>query len=193
MSVFRVKLNNTDQGLLDKDPVTGVQNSTSKQRTVYIMGPNRVNRLLNDGDTFTDSNYFKRYCYPQTSLEQAILEVVTDDGSVYSDVDAENTFPVVRLIAATGGSSWDDNQIDIVGTYGGHAVFAQLTNMGSNGTIRVRLNGLATAIFDISQGDTQVFNAGDLSLSMIEFENTVSGSATVEIQVILSVKSVKHS
>ncbi len=193
MSVFRVKLQNTQQGLLDKHPTTGVQNTTSVQRTVYITGPNRTHRQLVDGATFTDSNYYKRYAYPQVALADAILEVVTDDGSVYSDVDSENTFPVVQLVVAAGGSTWSDNQIDILGDYNGHAVFAQLTNMSTAGTVRVRLNGAATAIFDLEQGDTQVFNAGDLSLSMLEFENTESGSPNVEVQVILSVKSVSNS
>ena len=39
MSVFRVNLNNGDQGKLDIDPTAGTQFSTSKQRTVYVMGP----------------------------------------------------------------------------------------------------------------------------------------------------------
>lgn len=57
MSVFRVKLNNNAQGLLDT--VSGSQQSTSIQRTVYVMGPKKINRKLKDGDTCTDSNYWK--------------------------------------------------------------------------------------------------------------------------------------
>src|SRR4051812_36978284 len=92
MSVFKVQLNNTQQGRLDVNMTTGVQNATSIQRTVYIMGPGKTNRPLKDGDTFTDCNYYKRYCYPQVSLDKAILTLVTDDGSIYSDVSQENTF-----------------------------------------------------------------------------------------------------
>ena len=51
MSVFRVNLNNADQGKLDIDPTAGTQFSTSKQRTVYVMGPGRINRKLVDGTT----------------------------------------------------------------------------------------------------------------------------------------------
>jgi hypothetical protein len=47
MSVFKVKLNNSRQGLLDV---------YENQRSAYIMGPNRVNRKLKDGEVFTDCN-----------------------------------------------------------------------------------------------------------------------------------------
>ncbi len=109
MSVFRVKLNNVDQGRLDLDPSThsagagygqlGDAFGVSKQRQVYVMGPKKINRLLSDGETFSDCNYWKRFAYPQVSYEQAIVEVVSDDGSVYSDVEEENTFVVGSTFA----------------------------------------------------------------------------------------------
>jgi hypothetical protein len=37
----------------------GQAHGSSYQRTIYVMGPNKVNRKLKDGDTFTDSNYWK--------------------------------------------------------------------------------------------------------------------------------------
>src|SRR4051812_19857883 len=98
MSVFKVKLTQGQQGSLDEHAF-GVNNAsvsvgtgggnvlvgtgTSVQRTVYVMGPGKVNRKLNDGDTFTDSNYWKRYCATPVgplTPEQAIVSIVTDDG-----------------------------------------------------------------------------------------------------------------
>lgn len=190
MSVFRVNLNNRVQGVLDKDPTTGEQFETSKQRTLYVMGPQRINRLLQDGDTFTDSNYWKRFAYPQTSLENAFIEVVSDDGSVWSDVISENTYPKVYDVTATGGSTYEDNVVDILGDTGGFAIFTQITNQGE-GDVKIKLNG--TAIFDLTDGSTQVFNAGDLAINLIEVDNSVSGAGDVDLQILLSVRTVSSS
>lgn len=202
MSVFRVKLNNVRQGLLDRDPSTasagdlGDQMSTSKQRGVYVMGPNRINRLLKDGDTFTDCNYWKKFAYPQVSYENAFIEVVTDDGSIYSDVASENVYPKVYNLTISPDTTWDDagNFADILGDTGGYAVFAQITNKDASGDdLRMRLNGLSTAVMDLPANSTQVFNSGDLALSLIEFENPNSGSTDVDVQIVLSIRSVMNS
>ncbi len=193
MSVFQVKLNNAGQGLLDVNTLTGVQNAVSIQRTIYVTGPNGVNHLLKDGETFTGSNYWKRFTYPTLPLTEAILQIVSDDGSVYSDIPAENVYPKVYNLAVLGGSSWSSNLVDIAGDTGGYAVFTQISNTSSNGAIRVRLNGSSSSIFDLAQETTQVFNSGDVSLTSIEFENTESGSATVDVQVLLSVRGAALS
>jgi hypothetical protein len=193
MSVFQVKLNNTAQGLLDKD-VNGVQFTTSHQRSVYIMGPNKIMRLLKDGDSFTDCNYWKRFAYPQVSLDKAFINVTTDDGSIYSDVASENTFPKVYDVTAVAGTTYTDaaNIVDIAGDTGGFAVFAQITNNGLD-PIKVKLNGLATAIFDLAASASQVFNTGDLSISLIAIDNSASGVADADVQIVLSVRSVCNS
>ena len=68
MSVFKVKLQNVDQGLMDLDPSThplssgsaatygqlGSPEDISLQRQIFVAGPNRTYRLLKDGETFTD-------------------------------------------------------------------------------------------------------------------------------------------
>lgn len=204
MSVFKVKLSNTQQGLLDLDPSTatpyggldysklGSQMSPSKQRTIYVAGPNRTYRKLFDGDQFTDCNYWKRFAYPQVPLDQAFIEVVTDDGSVWSDVESENTYPKVYDITVAAGSDFEDNVVDILGDTGGFAVFVQIANQGST-AVRVRINGVADAIFDLGASETQVFNSGDLSVTKLEFLNVVSGGSDSDIQVLLSVKSVANS
>ena len=203
MSVFRVKLQHTGhQGQMDLDPSTstavsagqglGSPMSPSIQRTIYVAGPGRTYRKLMDGDTFTDCNYWKRFAYPQVSADAAFIEVVTDDGSVYSDVASENTFPKVYDLIIAAGTDFEDNVVDILGDTGGHAVFVQISNQGS-AAVRVRINGTADAVFDLGSSETQVFNSGDLSVTKLEFINSVSGGSDADVQVLLSVKSVCNS
>ena len=82
MSVFKVQLNNIEQGLLDLDPSThplassspsstpatyGVlgepfgeafpnSGDASLQRQIFVTGPNLTYRLLSDGEQFTDDD-----------------------------------------------------------------------------------------------------------------------------------------
>ncbi len=196
MSVFRVKLSTTSQGSLDIDPTTGLPMTTSKQRSVFVMGPGKISRLLVDGATFTDSNYWKRFVETPTgtaTAATAFLEVVSDDGSVYSDVASENTFPRVYDNTLSGGDTYADAEIDILGTLGGYAVFTQITNTSGSQDIKVKLNGDSNAIFDLAHGETQVFNFGELSVSSIAFDNSTSGASTATVQTIVSVKSISNS
>lgn len=212
MSVFKVALNNVNQGLLDKDPSTAVagagphesgtgsQISPSLQRSVYVTGPNLVNRLLIDGATFTDCNYWKRFAFPQVPYNEAFIQVVSDDGSVYSDVPGENTYPVVfkpgtgGVIAAGAGPDDTNMTLDIAGDYGGFASFVQITNTDGTDSVQVRLNGLTGATFTLAADSTQIFNAGDLSISEIAFDNSASGTAEINaVEVLLSIRSVCNS
>ena len=59
--------------------------------------------------------------------------------------------------------------------------------MTGGGDIRVKLNGLTGAIFDLNSGDTQVFNYGDLAVTKLNFDN--SSGSDADVQVIVSVKS----
>lgn len=192
MSVFRVKLNNNIQGNLDVDPTTSAMASTSIQRTIFVTGPKKTYRTLRDGDEFTDCNYWKRFAYPQVPMSDAFIEVVTDDGSIYSDVADENTYPKVYDLSVTNGSTYTSNVVDILGDTGGYAVFVQIANQGST-AVKVRLNGVTDAIFDLGASETQVFNSGDLSITKLEFANTVSGGSTTAVQVLVSVRSVCNS
>jgi hypothetical protein len=200
MSVFRVKLANAVQGKLEVNPVTGLPFTTSVSRTINVTGPRRIQRQLKDGETFTDSNYWKRFAYPQVSLADAFIEVVTDDGSVYSDVESENVYPVVWAPGTDGvvasGETYDDTNmaLDIVATYGGPAMFVQIQNTDSSNAIKIKLNGSADAILTLQANSTQIFNSGDLVISKIEFDNSFSGAAEVNaVEVLLSVKSVSNS
>ena len=187
MSVFRVKLSTVNQGRLDIDPRTNKPFDVSKQRTVYVMGPGKVNRKLVDGETFTDCNYWKRFAYPQMPLDQAYLEVVTDDGSVYNE-DGNNVFPRVYDLSVAAGESYDDNSIDIVDDNGSYAIFTQITNKHADQDFKMKLNG--SAVLDLPANSVQVFNAGDLDISKIEFDNSESGAdGPVLVQVVLSIAS----
>lgn len=203
MSIFRVALNNREQGLLDKDPSSasagsivgqglGDQMDPSIQRQVYVMGPKKINRLLSDGETFTDCNYWKRFAYPQVSLENAIVDVLSDDGSVYSDIPEENTFPAAQAMSVLAATTWTDNEWDILTDYGSPAVFTQITNNGA-GSVQIRLNSLSGATFTLAAGDTQIFNNGDLSVTKIQVDNSASGAADATVDILISVRSVCNS
>jgi len=195
MSVFKVHVNYpAAQGYLDLNPATanantnflGDQMQPSKQRTIFVTGPNRRYRELFDGQIFTDCNYWKRFAYPQAPYETAFIEVLTDDGSVYSDVATENTFPYIYSpYSVTSAATFDDNYIDVL-ALGGVAQFVQITNNGTMNTqdITVQLNGSANAVFTLAAGDTQVFNVGDLAVTKLAF---AGGSADTTLQIILSI------
>lgn len=183
MSVFKVKLSNNRQGLLDV---------YDNQRSAYIMGPNRINRKLKDGEVFIDCNYWKRFAYPNLPLEEAFIEVLEDDGTIWSDQISQNTYPKVYNITALAGSTYTQNKADIAGDSGSWAMFAQITNKSETETVKVRLNGLNSAIIDVAAGTTQVFNVGELTIGLIEVDNSV-GSADVLVQIIVSVRAVSTS
>lgn len=191
MSVFRVKLNNSAQGALDINPSTLLGFSSSIQRTIFVTGPKRIYRKLFDGDTFTDCNYWKKFAYPQVPYDQAFIEVITDDGSIYSEVEEENNYPQVYTLTVLDSSAFAANVCDIIGDTGAAANFVQINNTAGGGDVRVKLNGLAGAIFDLNAGDTQVFNYGDLAVTKLNFDN--SSGSDADIQVIVSIKSTCQS
>lgn len=196
MSVFQVKLNQGAQGALDTNPVTGLKFQPSVQRTMYVAGPNGKIREIADGTTFTDCNYWKRFAVPAVSANDAFIEVVTDDGSVYSDISSENTYPVVDSLTVSSSDVFADNVIDIAGDTGNFAAFVQLTNTGTDGSgdVLVKLNGSSGAVFTLVGGTTQVFNAGDISITQISMQPVSSGfTGPSVVEVIYSVTSVCNS
>lgn len=202
MSVFRVQLQNVKQGLLDLDPSThplaagaaasygqlGTPFTVSKQRQIYVAGPNRSYRLLQDGATFTDCNYWKRFAYPQAAQEVAFIQVVSDDGSVYSDVPEENTFAVGATEALT--TDYADTVIDFVATYGGPARFLQVQNLDGSDTVDGELNGDTNVTFHLGANETQIFNQGDLAITKLRLKGS-AGSQNASW--IASIKSTPTS
>jgi hypothetical protein len=189
MSVFKVKLNNVGQGLLDIDPTTGVPFTTSNQRSIYVAGPGRKYRKLRDGETFTDNNYWKQFTAEVIGQEAAFIEVVSDDGSVYSNIPAENTFAVGGTYSLST-SYTPANTIDFVDTYGGPALFLQVTNTGNTNGLVGELNGDTNVIFTLAAGETQVFNSGDLSITMLRLK---SAANTTTASILGSVRSIAKS
>ena len=199
MSVFRVKLQHAgQQGQLDYDPSTdtsdtygnvGTAFTTSKQRTVYVMGPKKINRLLVDGDTFTDCNYWKRFAYPQVSMDQAFIEVVSDDGSIYSDVESENTFGVATGSLTLTSSYTTGNTVDFVTTYGSAATFVQIRNTGGSNALTAELNGDTNLTLTIPAATAQVFNAGDLTITKVRLKSASGTTA----EIIAGVRSTINS
>lgn len=196
MSVFKVDLNNQYQGYLDLDPKSGLEFEASSgnpsiQRSMYISGPHGGILELKDGATFTDSNYWKRFAYPQVPESQAFITVVTDDGSAWSDVPSENTFPkVFNGTVASGTTTMVDFTMSGTASF---AQFAQISNLGA-GTLSVALNGLTTAAFPLPNGSTQIFSAGDITLGALGL-TTASGSAssTTDYQIISSIRSLSKT
>lgn len=192
MSVFKVHLNTNQQGYLDYNPATaspgflGNQMQPSIQRTMFCAGPNRIYRELFDGQVFTDCNYWKAFdiaVHPDTGF----IQVLFDDGSVYSNVPGENTFPkVFSPYNVLTTDTFATNFIDIVGAYGGPAQFVQITNNGTGPTqnVMVELNGDVGAVMTLPFGTTQIFNAGDLSVTKLSFQG---GTVNTTLQIIISV------
>jgi hypothetical protein len=216
MSVFAVNLTNINQGQLDLNPATaspimvgnlggnyqGSQMNPSIQRTMFVAGPNRIYRELFDGQTFTDCNYWKRFAYPQVPLDQAFISVVTDDGSIYSDVPSENTFPVTPFNSAGSDTSFvvsadfaftdADSIIDIIGTYGSYATFCELHNLSGSYAVKYQLNGSSNAIMTLSAGATVVYDTGDLLISKLAWQGAGS-SHDVTVEILLGIRSVATS
>jgi hypothetical protein len=197
MSVFQVKLNNNSQGRLDLDPSTntsetygalGTPFSTSKQRSIYVAGPNRSYRKLNDGDTFTDCNYWKRFTSEVMGAEHSFIEVVTDDGSIYSDVAEENTFSVGATEVLS--TSFADTVVDFVTDHGGPAKFLMVQNLDASIKITGELNGDTNITFLIGAGETMMFNQGDMVITMLRLKGA---SGTPSASYIASIKSVCNS
>ncbi len=189
MSTFQVQLNNASQGRLDVD-INNVQKTTSIQRSVFIQGPNLVHREIKDGDTFIDCNYYKRYCYPQVSLENAILTCTHDDGSPWVDgSDNENVVAFSYNLSTAGGSAYVDNQADIITDYGTFATFCEITNTHASDSVSIRLNG--TAAFTLLANSTRIFNTGDLPITIVEVANDTED--TVVVEVVGGVKSISNS
>lgn len=193
MSVFKVCLTEgvgrTAQGYLDPSVVNGA----SIQRTIYAPGPNKINRALFDGQTFTDVNYWLRFSYPTLPYDQAFISVVTNDGSVWNDFYPENQFPRSYTLTVVGGSTYASNVVNVLSDNGSPAIFTQITVTTAGSAPNFRINGLSNAILPIAGGTTQVFDKGDLPITKIEIDNSQSGNATATINIFLAIQAIPQS
>ena len=191
MSTFQVQLKTAAQGKMD---LATDDSGNSLQRQAYVMGPKQINRLMVDGETFTDCNYYKRYCAYHPTLnpqgcdpEAAILLLVTDDGTPYSDVPAEQTFAWSTAAEGVDAGNGEMATIKDFAADGSYAVSAIVTNLSDTSVI-VKINGLAS--FTLAAGAQQVFDSGDLVISKIEAQSSADGE---KVHVFAGVKSVSNS
>lgn len=198
MSVFKVKLNNVNQGRLDLDPTTNTSGTygqlgsaftTSKQRQIYVAGPRKTYRLLSDGETFTDCNYWLRFTADEVGYENSFIEVISDDGSVYSDVEEENTFTIGATLTLST-SYTTDNTVDFVTDHGGPARFLTVQNLDGTNAVVGQLNADANITFRLAAGETMIFNNGDMQITMLKLK---SSAGTPSASYIASVKSTPTS
>ena len=190
MSIFRVSLTQGDQGKLDSAvSYNGV--SASSQRTVYVMGPKKMNRKLRDGDTFTDCNYWKRFVSAvnggtAASANAAFLTIVSDDGSVWSDEDHEAV--VVKTVTANSGASNAYATIrDFTTTDGATAKFAIITN-AATAAVKLEINGNtdASSLIDLGASASITFATGDIKISKVRAASAGSASAITIVYGIAS-------
>lgn len=193
MSVFKVKLNNNVQGRLDLNAATDTSESfgevgnpftSSIQRQIYVAGPNGKYRTLSDGDTFTDCNYWKKFTTEEMGEEFAFIQVLSDDGSIYSDVPEENTFSIGETLTLT--TNYTDNVVDFVTDHGSPARFLMIQNLDGSIGIRGELNSDSNITFLVGPGETMMFNQGDMVITSIRLKSL---SGTPEVSYIASVKS----
>lgn len=197
MSVFKVKLNNSKQGRLDLNPATdlsqefgqvGLPFAVSKQRQMYVAGPKRIYRLLKDGEQFTDCNYWKRFTAEVIGEEYAFIEVVSDDGSIYSDVPEENTFSVGATV--TLSTDYADTVIDFVTDYGAPARFLMVQNLDDTDAVSGELNGNTNITFTVNAGETMMFNQGDMVITSLRLKGAAN---TPDASYIASIRSTCNS
>lgn len=154
------------------------------------MGPLHTNRLMKDGDTFTDCNYWKQFAYPQTTYTNAFIEVLSDDGSFYSNVPDENTFGIGATWTVNTTSFTSAFTIDFVGTYGAPATFLQVTNNDATNSVVCQLNANTNIQFTLPKGTTQVFSSGDIAITMLQVK---ASAGAPNVTVIASVRSLPQS
>lgn len=179
MSTFRVKLNQGQQGRLD---TTG----TSIQRTVFVPGPKGTFRKLKDGDTFTDSNYYKKFTTSELSVDDAFLEVVTDDGSPYSDIPEENVFVRVYSLTLDASSTYTAtaNIANILSDYGNAAVALTVSTAA---TVTMRINSVSASTVTITSSAALTFDLNEVNAEHLSFANTAT--TTVAVTIIATIRS----
>lgn len=197
MSVFTVQLQNVNQGRLDIDPSTdtsatygqlGTPFTVSKQRQIWVAGPNRRYRLLKDGDVFTDCNYWKRFAYPTVPYDQAFIKVTTDDGSTYSDNMEENLF--TKGATAVLDTNFATTVVDFVTTYGAPARFLSVQNLDASIAIFGELNGDTNITFKVLAGETFIFDQADAVITLLRLK---AASGTPSASWIASMRSECNS
>jgi hypothetical protein len=212
MSIFRVELsprNSTTtltgvEGGLDTNLVSYNGATASAQRTVYVMGPKKMNRLMKDGDTFTDCNYWKRFVAVAdggtADTNTAFLTIVSDDGGVWSDEDEESVTVVEKTLAASALKASVRNDIDtgaydILTNYGGYAAWMTIVNLSANAqkiivnpTLSASAQPSGGTELDLTASGTLSFATGDLLIGSIAAYTSANN-----VRIIFGVKAKANS
>lgn len=165
----------------------GYWSSVSIQRTMYCPGPHLTNRVLNDGETFQDCNYWKQFTLPVAGPQAAFIEVVEDDGIPFSYYQ-ETFIPRVYNLTVLNGSDFADNLVDFMADYGVPASSATVTVTGED--VLMQINGMTSADYPLAAGSGIEFNPGELQITSLAFANVVSGGASANVIVLASIPSV---
>lgn len=149
-------------------------------------------KYIEPNEEFTGSNYYKRFTYDglisngysaDLAAENAILELVTDDGTPFSDsaVNSPNNPRVYYETLSPG----EELELDFETDLGGPAMFFQ---MDTSENIYVYLNNNADARLYVSSAATQIFNNGELLLSKVTLDYTEadSGDPDVVVQIVVA-------
>jgi len=191
MSKFTVRLNQAGvQGQLDVSMTTGIMNATSNQRTVYIMGPDKQNYLLRDGQSFTGNNYWLRYvstaqggsAQPGQDFLYFAAYAMDYDGGAWSDVSSNmaTTTLIQPVVAGTPVT------IDFLGAYGGIAKFLQMAVSGGSANISYYINGSSSIAGTLASA--VIFEPGDVNWTSVRLSNTAGGSGTISVTLTFSIE-----
>jgi hypothetical protein len=194
MSVFQVRLNNINQGYLDINPNTvnvntgqGQEMQPSIQRTMFVQGPSGTFLKLHDGDIFTACNYWKRFAFPNVSLEDAIVNVLVDDNVPYSTAvafsDSSAPYAAVVPVGTTVYFGTSDFAAPSSANVSTGTVATQLTLVNNSGVAAtVTLNGSASAVLSLAAGEMITFAHNEFAVSTLAVAggavNVVAGLQT---------------
>ena len=171
MEVFSIPLKSTG----DVNMSTFTNNTPNR---LIIPTPKGAQRILDPGDSFQGSNYYKRF---------TDLTVDTDDGSAWAtDEPSSGSVKRTRTLVVDAASTWEDNSIDFNDLLGGPAHYVQIEV--TSGEVQYRFNNdeNAEAGTILGNNESQTFERDDFLADSIQFDASYSGASggTVVVTVI---------
>ncbi len=150
---------------------------------IWIETEDGGNRSVKYNQTFSGSNFYKRYTSDTLPLDQVILVTITDDGLPWAAGGVAN---VLRSIEASipPNSHWGDFYYDFTpsSVLGGPAIFLQV--IVEDAAVRIKINSQDGSAFTMDAGTSQVFNTNELLVSNISFINPATSGSNANIRVL---------
>ncbi len=87
--------------------------------------------------------------------------------------------PISQELTIASNSTYSNNLVNIVGSYGGKASFAQINNFSATDNVKVQLNG--GAIITVPAQSSQVFANSGFEFSTLAFANSSGDSIAIEL------------